>query len=245
MCAAASTIIRGTVRCRHIGRHPHADSHRFEFVRAHHQEIFLIIKKMTSIHNFQMTKIAVGDICQKGKTRIANITDDKGKPIKIVLSKDCVLRTPWNVSSYDGSTRCSLDIMINGDLRNLVDKIDTDVFTWISKDSNRYFKTPPKDLASWYKSLRKEASKEGYSDTLRTKCTISEDKASFKCWDEERRQMSVSEIRKINWPQTTFACEVALKGVYFQSNSFGVMLEVTNVMIRPEDESCPFEETED
>ena len=204
-----------------------------------------IIKTMTSIQDFQKTKITVSDICQKGKTRIANIADDKGKPIKIVLSKDCLLRTPWNVSSYDGGTRCSLDIIMNEDLDKLVTKIDTDVFNWVSKDSNRYFKTPPKDLMSWYKSLRKASSKEGYSDTLRTKCTIADDKASFKCWDEDRKSMTVADIRKISWPQSTFACEVALKGVYFQSNSFGPMLEVTNVMIRPEDQSCPFDQIEE
>ena len=57
--------------------------------------------------------------------------------------------------------------------------------------------------------------------------------------------MSVSDIRKINWPQSPFACEVALKGLYLQSNRFGVMLEVPNVMIRAEDQICPLEETED
>ena len=57
--------------------------------------------------------------------------------------------------------------------------------------------------------------------------------------------MAVADIRKINWPQTTFACEVALKGVYFQSNSFAPMLEVVHVMIKPEDQSCPFDETEE
>ena len=200
---------------------------------------------MTSLKDFQKTSITISDICQKGKTRIANIADEKGRPIKIVLSKDCTLKTPWNVSSYDGGTRCSLDVIMNEDLNKLVTKIDNDVFNWVSSDSNRYFKTPPKDLTSWYKSLRKEASKEGYSDTLRTKCTIAEDKVSFKCWDADKHQMTIAEIRKINWPQSSFACEVALKGVYFQSNSFGPMLEVTNVMITPEDESCPFEEIDD
>lgn len=57
--------------------------------------------------------------------------------------------------------------------------------------------------------------------------------------------MTVADIRNISWPQTTFACEVALQGVYFQSNSFGPMLEVTNVLVKPEDESCLFAETEE
>lgn len=93
---------------------------------------------MTSIQDYKKTKITISDICQRGKTRIANIADDKGRPIKIGLSKEWTLRTPWNVSSYDGGTRCSFDIIMNEDLHNLVTKIDTDVFNWISNDSNRY-----------------------------------------------------------------------------------------------------------
>ena len=80
-----------------------------------------------------------------------------------------------------------------------------------------------------------------YSDTMRTKCTIREEKAAFKRWDAERRQMHIAEIRQINWSQPMFACEVALQGVYFRAITFGPMLEVTSVMIRNEDESCPFD----
>ena len=105
--------------------------------------------------------------------------------------------------------------------------------------------SPPKDISYWYKSIKKEASKDGYSDTLRTKCTITEQRASFTCWDGDRRAMSTSGIKKNNWPQSPFACEVALKRVYFQSNRFGPMLEVTNVMMMAEGESCPFEDIDD
>ena len=200
-------------------------------------------KTMTSVKDFlkPTTAITVSDISQKGKARIANIADGKGKPIKTVLSKECTLRTPWSVSSFDGGDRCSLDIIMNAELEEVVSKIDDAVYKWIAANPNRYFKTPPKDFDSWYKSPRKALTKEGYANTLRTKCTIGEEKASFKCWDADKKQLTISEIRGIDWPSSTFACQVALKGVYFQSNTFGPMLEVTNVMIRPEDASCPFE----
>ena len=110
---------------------------RVVFVQDLRELTLRIIKTMTSLKNFQKTQIIVGDICQKGKTRIANIYDQKGKPIKIVLSKECTLRTPWNVSAYDGGSRCSLDIMMNEELHNLVNKIDSDVFNAICKESNR------------------------------------------------------------------------------------------------------------
>ena len=52
--------------------------------------------------------------------------------------------------------------------------------------------------------------------------------------------MTVEQIKAIQWPTTGFACQVSLKGVYFQSNSYGPMLEVDMLMVKPEDEVCPF-----
>ena len=122
--------------------------------------------------------------------------------------------------------------------------IDEGVYSWIAASPEKCFKTVPKDLEGMFKSLRKEPSKEGYCSTMRTKCTISEDKASFKCWNGNTRQpMGVEEIKRIDWPNSSFACEVLVKGVYFQANSFGPMLEVKNVMIRTEDDTCPFMDT--
>ena len=65
---------------------------------------------MTSVEDFLKPKfgtLSVGDISQEGKARIAPILDAKGKPIKLILSKEPVLRTPWPVSSFDGGERCS------------------------------------------------------------------------------------------------------------------------------------------
>ena len=52
-------------------------------------------KTMISVKDFlkTTTAITVSDISQEGTARIANIADGKGKPIKIVLSKECTLRT--------------------------------------------------------------------------------------------------------------------------------------------------------
>ena len=195
----------------------------------------------TTLEQFLKPKfgaLSVGDMCQKGKARIANTYDSKGKPIKIFLAKEPVLRTPWQVSSFDGGERCSLDICLTPELQQLGNKIDTEVRSYIEKNFDRYFKNPPKD--DWYKSIIKESSKDGYEGTLRTKVTIKEDKVSFKCWDQDRNLMTVEQIKAIHWPSTGFACQVNLKGVYFQSNSYGPMLEVEMVMVKPEDEVCPF-----
>ena len=196
---------------------------------------------MTSVEEFLKPKfgiLSVGDINQKGKARIANIFDARGKPIKLNLCKEPVLRTPWQVSSFDGGERCTLDLKLTPELERVADKIDSDVRGFIEKNSDRYFKTPPKE--DWYKSIKKEPSKEGYDGTLRTKLTIKEDSCSFKCWDGDKKPMTIEQIKALDWPSTGIACQVALKGVYFQSNSYGPLLEVTMLMLKPEDEVCPF-----
>ena len=56
--------------------------------------------------------------------------------------------------------------------------------------------------------------------------------------------MSLKLIKSVAWSSSTFACEVALNGVGFQANSFGPMLETTNVMVRAEDLNCPFAQSD-
>ena len=122
---------------------------------------------MTTIKEFlkPTSQISIGDASQTGKSRIANIYDDKGRPIKLILAKDCSLRTPWPVASFDGGDRCSLDIIMNDELEKMVDKIDVLVLEWIKKDVQRYLKNAPTDISLWYKSLREESTKECYANT--------------------------------------------------------------------------------
>ena len=198
---------------------------------------------MTRLTDFlQSGNFYIGDISQKGKAKLAPIYDDAGKPIKVTLARDCSLRTPWPVSSFDGSERCTLDIIMNPQLEQLADKIDANVVQAIHNEPTRYFKNPPKD--DWYKSLKKESSREGYAGTLRTKLTIGEERCSFKCWDANKKLMPIEDIRAIQWQSATFAAQVTLKGVYFQSNSYGPLVEVNMLMIKPEDDVCPFQDEE-
>ena len=70
---------------------------------------------------------------------------------------------------------------------------------------------------------------------------MGENKARFKCWGADRNLMTYDEIRNIDWLESVLACEVALRGVYFQPNTFGPMLEVVSAMVKREDDVCPFD----
>ena len=157
-----SIIIRVIHPFPHIGKRQLKASPHVGRVQEVQSDIFRLKKTMTSVKEFlkPTTAITVSDISQKGKARVANIADGKGKPIKIVLSKECSLRTPWAVSSFDGGDRCSLDIIMNLELEDVVSKIDDAVYKWIAANPTRYFKTPPMDFDSWYKSPNKASTKE-------------------------------------------------------------------------------------
>ena len=79
-----------------------------------------------------------------------------------------------------------MDIILNEELEKLALKIDTEVKAFVEKNSDKYFKNPPKE--DWYKSVKHDPSKEGYQGTLRTKVTIGEEKCSFKCWDADKNR---------------------------------------------------------
>ena len=95
--------------------------------------------------------------------------------------------------------------MMEEELELLAAKIDGGVYACIEADVSLCFKNPPADLRAWYKPMRKVPSKDGYSNTLRTKCSIRPEKASFKCWNGDRQPMSIDQIKLLDWPSSTFA----------------------------------------
>ena len=95
---------------------------------------------MTSVESFLKPKfgtLSVGDISPKVKAMIAPINDSMGKPIKLILSKEAILRTPWQVSSFGGGERCSLDMVLTDELDALCSKTNDAVRACIEKDPDR------------------------------------------------------------------------------------------------------------
>ena len=200
---------------------------------------------MTTVSEFLAPKfgtLSLGDIATKGKARIAPLSV-KGKAVKLILSQTPTLKTPWQVSSYDGGDRCSLDLVLDDSLEKVCDKIDQAVLAAVSASPERFFKNPPKDVESWYRPIKKAPSKEGYASTMRTKLTLPQDsakKCSFRAWDEQKQPLSTEQLTEVDWPRASLGVMVRIVGVYFQAQSFGPMLEVENLLIKAEDTSCPF-----
>ena len=93
-----------------------------------------------------------------------------------------------------------------------------------------------------YTSLRRPASKEGYSDTFRCKCSIREKSCSFKVWDlEKQTQLSVADIKQVTWPESRMAIVAQLSGVYFQAGGCGAVMNIKSIGLTTCSAECPFE----
>ena len=158
---------------------------------------------MASIDEF----IASGDFTigtMDSKSRIAPITL-KGKPVTIMLSCTPELQTPFSPwPSYDGGERTSLDIVCTPELARLAQHIDSVIEKQVTADPTRWWSKVPKNLEDLHTSARRTASKAGYQDTFRTKCSFREKSTSFKAWDLEckgalGRVMSVDELKGLDW----------------------------------------------
>ena len=192
--------------------------------------------------------IAGGDFqigaIQDVKSRIAPITRD-GKVVLITLSATPTLTTPFSPwPSYDGGERCSIDLRITPELSKLAEWIDECIQRQVTANPATWYSKVPKALDSLYNSCRRTASKETYSDTMRTKCSRRAKSASFRAWDLEKQvQLSVDQLKnEVDWPNSEMAIQVQLSGVYLQAaTGYGPVLSVKSVGLRTASAECPFE----
>ncbi len=66
------------------------------------------------------------------------------------------------------------------------------------------------------------------------------DRPSAKFWTTDKQPLDHT---KLSWRDSEFAAQVRLKSIWFQSHrSFGACLEVTHLLVRQRDLSCPFDD---
>ena len=177
------------------------------------------------------------------KSRIAPVTRD-GKPILITLADKPELSTPFSPwPSFDGGERCSMDFRITPELERLAAHIDGVLQKQVQSCPTTWYSKVPKNLENPHNSCRRAASKEGYSDTFRTQCSLREKSASFKAWDlAKQAQLTVDQLKNdVDWANSAMAVVAQLSGVYFQATGYGPVLNVKQLGVRTASAECPFE----
>ena len=62
------------------------------------------------------------------------------------------------------------------------------------------------------------------------------DSGGIRCWDMSRKPLK----EPTEWRKASLNAHVTVKGLWFNPGSFGVTLEIFDVMVDPQDCSCPF-----
>ena len=135
--------------------------------------------------------------------------------------------------------------MCTPELSCLADHIDSVIEKQVTAEPTRWWSKVPKNLDDMHVSARRTASKEGYQDTFRTKCSFREKSTSFKAWDLEckgalGRVLSVDELKGLDWVNSRMAICVQLSGVYFQASGYGAVLNIKSMGLRAASVECPF-----
>ena len=176
------------------------------------------------------------------KSRIAPITQG-GRSVFITLAKTPSLTTPFAPwPSYDGGERTNVDLRVTPELEKLAGHLDDVIQSAVSKNPSQYYTKVPKNLESIFNSIRRPANKEGFSDLFRTKCSFRQKTASFRAFDlEAKKQLTIDELKTLDWPNSEMAIVAKLGGVYFQPSGFGAVMSLQSVGLKTQSAECPFE----
>ena len=166
---------------------------------------------------------------QRGN-KSAQITFKDKTPIKFFVNDTS---TPFNPSSWTpGDKRITLDLQVTQESEEFCKALDKFVLDTVSANTGNYFKKnyTPEELKDMYKSAIHEHDRT--AATIRSKF----DTGSIRCWDLKGNAVS----EPTEWRKTKMNAHVTVKGLWFNPGSFGVTLEVFDVMVDPQDCSCPF-----
>ena len=151
----------------------------------------------------------------------------RGAPLRIKLSDDNDLTVPFEPSSWGGSdTRRSITMNIPEPLFEAIAELE-DWCRQVLEDDN------PAVQALWTSSVRPA---ERYSATLRAKINVAGPRQA-KFYGETAEPIEPP----TSWKGLRVNAVVHVRGVYFQKQGIGLMLEVTDLRYgQPPPPTCPF-----
>ena len=181
------------------------------------------------------TKLIAGDIIVgKNASKSAAITDEDGKQITLVFT-DC--ECPFGLSTWQDQPqdRVSLDLRACPLLESCVSKIDEAILDYVEANAKRYFGSSiTKDkVREYFRPTLKVHEENKYPPLIKTKLS----KSRVKVWDAEKQPLSVDAIQA----HSQVSVVVLIRALYFQSKTWGVVLECQHVKISENSAECPFD----
>ena len=180
-------------------------------------------------------KLIAGDIIVgKNASKSAAITDEDGKQITLVFT-DC--ECPFGLSTWQDQPqdRVSLDLRASPLLESCVSKIDEAILDYMEADARKYFGSSiTKDkVREYFRPTLKVHEESKYPPLIKTKLS----KSRVKVWGAEKQPLSVDAIEA----HSQVSVVVMIRALYFQSKTWGVVLECQHVMLAENSAECPFD----
>ena len=181
-------------------------------------------------------KLQAGDIIVgKNASKAASITSAAGQPITLRF-ENC--ESPFGLSSWGddaGKDRVSLDLRASPIIETCVASIDKAILEYVEANASKYFPASlTKDrIREYFRPTLKIHEENKYPALIKTKLS----KSRVKVWDTAKKLISADAIQ----PHCQVSVVLAVRALYFQSKSWGVVLECQHVMLAENSAECPFE----
>ena len=180
-------------------------------------------------------------LATKAGGRIAPITDKGNNAITIKPGVD--LRAPYGASTWGGepSNRMNLDLSIpaGSPEEAYFKQLDDWAVDAAFELRRELFKKDlsKEQVAGLLKPCLSYSTKfEGYYPTLRTKIST-EGPRKTRCWNADKQPVAVESV---DFQASEITANLAVKGLWCQSNSFGFVFNVEDALCKEPPKACPF-----
>ena len=157
------------------------------------------------------------------------------------------LRAPFGATSWqdEQTDRRNLDLTdLNEELVNWLNRLDTWAVDHAFQECERLFKRKLSrdEIASMYIPVLKPG-KGDWPPLLRLKCNVSGSKA-VRCWERTDHDFEESKLARRTLPDELRDCRleacVQISSLWFQAKSFGLVLNISDLVISESGCDCPF-----
>ena len=181
-----------------------------------------------------MESWVVGPIAQNTRgAKSAQILAHGQPPVKRLGTAADPLQTPFGASNFDpGSTRHTIEFNLPKHEKEFFEQLDVWARKLLVKESPRLFKRQlsEQEVSQIYQSVIKKNGE--YPDRVRCKFTVSR----LNHWGVDHKPREA--------PADYKACDlvpmIQVKNFYFASNTVGLVLELTDLLVRERVRECPF-----
>ena len=181
-----------------------------------------------------MESWVVGPIATNSRgAKSAQILSHGTPPVKRLGTAADPLQTPFGASNFDpGSTRHTIEFNLPKHEKEFFEQLDAWARKLLVKESPRLFKRQlsEQEVSQIYQSVIKKNGE--YPDRVRCKFTVSR----LNHWGVDHKPREAP----LDYKSCDLVPMIQVKNFYFASNTVGLVLELTDLLVQEQVRECPF-----